>query len=318
MPPLPNSKIYLGSLSEPINCKSFTLNFTTNSNETMNAEQLARDIASLPEAHKTLDAVGPREGSIGYKVGVAVSALRSYRMRDSQDAIRHQIITFTHNQFSRVLPDNIGDVDERAARVVDELLKLREGSKRVITQECSLNTHRQLDRLQSAAPAEQLDLRVGILVDELLKLREENKKVISLECSRKTHEQLSRVCDNPWFASLDSRVSILVDELLKLRAQGEVNRSNLSDIDRHQMRAKMIAALNQSDIGNATPTVDMVDRLITAYKDLQLIAKPVCWNYVPVGGGRFRVMRGTEDATPHPVSEHVAQAICRDLNKQGV
>lgn len=317
MPPLPNSRIYLGSLSEPINCKSFTLNFTTNSNETMNAEQLARDIASLPEAHKTLDAVGPREGSIGYKVGVAVSALRSYRMRDSQDAIRHQIITFTHNQFSRVLPDNIGDVDERAARVVDELLKLREGSKRVITQECSLNTHRQLDRLQSAAPAEQLDLRVGILVDELLKLREENKKVISLECSRKTHEQLSRVCDNPWFASLDSRVGILVDELLKLRAQGEVNNSNLSEADRFEIRRRLFDALGMAFDPNMR-TLELVDQLITAYKDLQLIAKPICWNYVPVGVGRFRVMRGNEDATPFPVSEPVARAICDDLNARGV
>lgn len=289
-------------------------NFTTNPNETMNAEQLARDIKSLPEAHKTLDSVILMAGPIGMKVERVVDELLKLRSIDAKAAGHN----YSLQKENEELRERMERERVRYRAESEELLKLREENKQAISLEGSQKTHEHLSRLgKNNPPYSRLDVRVGALVDELKQLREE---IYALRlAAERSFKHLHRSSGPNALGPLDEAVAKTVDELLKLRAQGEVNSSMLGEEDRIRIRERMIAALNRVDVHVGTSTVDMVDRLITAYKGLQHVAnQKEMWRAFPVGGGRSRVMRGTEDATPHLVSEHVAQAICDDLNKQGV
>lgn len=80
----------------------------------MNAEQLARDIASLPEAHTILNGMGASLGPI------------SKRIESAADSIKIHNILKVLDELDRISPPPQGDTTpERVRRVVDELLKLR-------------------------------------------------------------------------------------------------------------------------------------------------------------------------------------------------
>lgn len=82
---------------------------------TMNAEQLARDIESLPEAHRILTNMGAIEGPIGKRV------------ESVKDTITIERCQATHKELSRVpcLQSASSLLDDRVRALVDELLKLR-------------------------------------------------------------------------------------------------------------------------------------------------------------------------------------------------
>lgn len=256
-----------------------TTHINTKPNPDMNAEQLARDIKSLPEAHKTLDTVILMAAPIGMKVERVVDELRKLRGLASSDAIRSQLISSTHKQLSRALPDGIGDVDQRAQLVVDELLRLREGSRNAIHTTTATKIHEQLSRVCDNPVFAGLEYRVGVLVDELLKLRS-----IDAKAARHNH-------------SLD-----MMREALKVRE------SELAELQQKHRRLhadfKLLQAFSSGPPKGLAPEHEKwrIDPSQCSGRRL----------------GLFRVMRGNVDATPHPVSEAVAKALRDDLNSRRV
>jgi len=383
-------KIYLGSLPEPIKCKSFTLTLSLNTD--MNAEQLARDIKSLDQAHRAADeALKPYPGlSIGAKVEslskefVKLSQRpveTPYRRGEDRHEIRNRLINALGQHSVGPGTDTLGLVE----KVVDLCTLLRLNNKSLTESYEALKAQQPVDDFSSKVRSEIrseissslgkscLEVRslttqnlVHMLIDRLRALKAEQGNNISMDCSRRTHEQLSRVGTTA-YAKLDVRVKELVDELLKLRQQGERNNSNLSEHDRLEIRERMFKALGLAEDPNARTSelvslvIGTVQRLhaevadlkrqrersedharhlrlkaeadyaelqqkhqelYSNYKLLQALsigqpkglAPKEKWGVYPIGQGSYRVMRGNEDATPHPVSKAVADAIAGELN----
>lgn len=339
-------KIYLGSLPGPINCKSFTLTLSLNTD--MNAEQLARDIKSLDQAHRAAD--GALKPYPGLSIGAKVESLSKefvklsqrpvetpYRRGEDRHEIRNRLINALGQHSVGPGTDTLGLVE----KVVDLCTLLRLNNKS--------------------------------LTESYEALKAEQGNTISSECSQATHNQLNRVLPRS-LNRLDVRVKELVDELLKLRQQGETNNSRLEEEDRLEIREKLITALG---CGRFTSTVAMVDLVLgelqhtraeaasdtaknfnasilrlkakadfeelkqehqklsekhqelhSNYKLLQALSigqpkglapEKEKWVATPSQcssryAGLFRVMRDNEDATPHPVSKAVAEAIAMELN----
>jgi DNA repair exonuclease SbcCD ATPase subunit len=253
-------KIYLGSLPEPIKCKSFTLTLSLNTD--MNAEQLARDIKSLDQAHRAADeALKPYPGlSIGAKVESLV--------------------------------------------------------KNNISLECSQQTHKELSRV-GIAPYAKLDVIVKELVDELLKLRQQGERNNSrleeedrLEIRAKLIEAIGGPANSAW--STCSLVNQIVGSLASSRSEvAELARKNIELHARLGAKGAELAELQQKH-----------QQLHDNFKLLQHfssgqpkgLAPKEKWGVYPIGQGSYRVMRGNEDATPHPVSKGIADAIAGELN----
>lgn len=324
-------KIYLGSLPEPINCKSFTLTLSLNTD--MNAEQLARDIKSLDQAHRAADeALKPYPGlSIGAKVESLAASYEALKAQQPVDDFSSKVRSEIRSEISSSLGKSC--------------LEVR-----------SLTTQN----------------LVHMLIDRLRALKAEQGNTISSECSQATHNQLNRVLPRS-LNRLDVRVKELVDELLKLRQQGETNNSRLEEEDRLEIRAKLIEAIGgpansawstcslvNQIVGSLASSRSEVAELARKNSELHarlgakgaelaelqqkhqqlhdnfkllqhfssgqpkgLAPEKEKWRVSPsqcLGrlSGLFRVMRGNVDATPHPVSEAVAKALCEDLNSRGV
>lgn len=111
----------------------------------MNAEQLAQDIASLPEAHTILNGMGAGLGPI------------SKRIESAADSIKIHNILKVLDELDRISPPPQGDTTpERVRRVVDELLKLRKDNltlNRLRDCDCAerQETREILDQVRAAA-----------------------------------------------------------------------------------------------------------------------------------------------------------------------
>ena len=377
-------KIYLGSLPEPIKCKSFTLTLSLNTD--MNAEQLARDIKSLDQAHRAADeALKPYPGlSIGAKVGSLAARYEALKAEQG-NTISSECSQATHNQLNRVLPRSLNRLDVRVKELVDELLKLREDPSlkeiREIVSKALGYSHEAISGTTTAGLVEMLARGCKDMQDHGF-----------LE---KLHREFDRA-EPRYLGGVIERARRAVDELLKLRQQGahaaghihdlnkqlealkaqqgETNNSRLEEEDRLEIREKLIAALG---CGRFTSTVAMVDLVLgelqhtraeaasdaaknfnasilrlkakadfeelkqehqklsekhqelhSNYKLLQALSigqpkglapEKEKWVATPSQcssryAGLFRVMRDNEDATPHPVSKAVAEAIAGELN----
>jgi hypothetical protein len=309
----------------------------------MNAEQLARDIKSLDQAHKDANRVlSPQLGnSIGDKVKrLCLAAERS------NNNISVECSQATHNQLNRVLPRSLNRLDVRVKELVDELLKLRQQGAHAAGHIHDLN--KQLEALK----AEQGEIR------------------------RKVAEALGKDALEIRALTTQEIVYMLIYRLGETK-QGETNNSRLEEEDRLEIREKLITALG---CGRFTSTVAMVDLVLgelqhtraeaasdtaknfnasilrlkakadfeelkqehqklsekhqelhSNYKLLQALSigqpkglapEKEKWVATPSqcmadNSGLFRVMRGNEDATPHPVSKGIADAIAGELNARG-
>lgn len=326
-------KVYLGNLERPLNCKSLTLTFNPQPNPDMNAEQLARDIKSLDQAHRAADeALKPYPGlSIGAKVESLVK--NNISLECSQQ---------THKELSRAGTPPYAKLDERVKELVDELLKLRQQGAHAAGHIHGLN--KQLEALK----AQQGEIR------------------------RKVAEALGKDALEIRALTTQEIVYMLIYRLGETK-QGETNNSRLEEEDRLEIREKLITALGCGRSTSTVAMVDLVlgelqhtraeaasdtaknfnasilrlkakadfeelkqehqklsekhQELHSNYKLLQALsigqpkglAPKEKWRVAPSQcssryAGLFRVMRGNEDATPHPVSKHTATMIAMELN----
>ncbi len=340
-----------------------------NPNPDMNAEQLARDIKSLDQAHRAADeALKPYPGlSIGAKVE---SLVKNNISIDCSRRIQEHL--------SRVDTTPHAWLDERVKELVDELLKRREdpalkeireivskalgysheaisgtttaGLVEMLARECKAKQdqgvleklHREFDRAEPRYLGGVIE-RARRAVDELLKLRQQgseaagniydlNKQLEALkaeqgEIRRKVGEALGKDAMEIRALTTQEIVYMLIYRLGETK-QGETNNSILSERDRREIREKMFKALGKAE-DPSMPTTELVETLIQKHQQLhdnfrllqhflsgqpKGLAPKEKWGVYPIGQGSYRVMRGNEDATPHPVSKGIADAIAGELN----
>lgn len=250
-------KIYLGSLPEPINCKSFTLTLSLNTD--MNAEQLARDIKSLDQAHRELDQVVKEPGaSVGFKAQVAARYLRA---EQGNNNISVECAQQTHKELTRALPRSMGRLDERVKELVDELLKLREDPSlkeiREIVSKALGYSHEAISGTTTAGLVEMLARGCKDMQDHGL-----------LE---KLHREFDRAKPR-YLGGVIERARRAVDELLKLRQQGAHAAGHIHDLNKQlealkaeqgEIRRKVAEALGKDALEiRALTTQEIVYMLI--------------------------------------------------------
>lgn len=273
-------KIYLGSLPEPINCKSFTLTFSTKPNPDMNAEQLARDIKSLDQAHRAADeALKPYPGlSIGAKVESLAASYEALKAQQPVDDFSSKVRSEIRSEISSSLGKSCLEVRSLTTQnlvhmLIDRLRALKAEQGNNISIACSQRIHEQLSRV-GIAPYAKLDVLVKELVDELLKLRQQgahaaghihdlNKQLEALkaeqgEIRRKVAEALGKDALEIRALTTQEIVYTLIYRLGETK-QGETNNSRLEEEDRLEIREKLITALG---CGRFTSTVAMVDLVL--------------------------------------------------------
>lgn len=309
----------------------------------MNAEQLARDIKSLDQAHRAADeALKPYPGlSIGAKVESLSKEFvklgqrpveTPYRRGEDRHEIRNRLINALGQHSVGPGTDTLGLVE----KVVDLCTSLKLNNK-------------SLTESYEALKAQQGEIR------------------------RKVAEALGKDALEIRALTTQEIVYMLIYRLGETK-QGETNNSRLEEEDRLEIREKLITALG---CGRFTSTVAMVDLVLgelqhtraeaasdtaknfnasilrlkakadfeelkqehqklsekhqelhSNYKLLQALSigqpkglapEKEKWVATPSqcmadNSGLFRVMRGNEDATPHPVSKGIADAIAGELN----
>ena len=283
-------KINLGNLERPLNCKSLTLTFNPQPNTDMNAEQLARDIKSLDQAHRAADeALKPYPG---LSIGAKVESLSKEFVKLGQRPVETPHLTEEERlEIRKLLAEALGTKTYGTLglvkKIVDlctslklnnksltesyEALKAEQGNN--ISLACSQATHNQLNRVLPRS-LNRLDVRVKELVDELLKLRQQgahaaghihdlNKQLEALkaeqgEIRRKVAEALGK--DALEIRALTTQ-EIVYTPIYRLgeTKQGETNNSRLEEEDRLEIREKLITALG---CGRFTSTVAMVDLVL--------------------------------------------------------
>lgn len=264
----------------------------------MNAEQLARDIKSLDQAHRAADeALKPYPGlSIGAKVESLVK--NNISLECSQQ---------THKELSRAGIAPYAKLDVLVKELVDELLKLRQQGAHAAGHIHGLN--KQLEALK----AKQGETNNSRLEEEdRLEIRE--KLITALGCGR--------------FTSTVAMVDLVLGELQHTRAEAASDTAKNFNASILRLKAKAdFEELKQEH----QKLSEKHQELHSNYKLLQALSigqpkglapEKEKWVATPSqcmadNSGLFRVMRGNEDATPHPVSKGIADAIAGELNARG-
>ena len=209
--------------------------------------------------------------------GTTTAGLVEMLARGCKDMQDHGFLEKLHREFDRAEPRYLGGVIERARRAVDELLKLR--------QQGETNN----SRLEE---------------EDRLEIRE--KLITALGCGR--------------FTSTVAMVDLVLGELQHTRAEAASDTAKNFNASILRLKAKAdFEELKQEH----QKLSEKHQELYSNYKLLQALsigqpkglAPKEKWEVYPIGGpDSYRVMRGNEDATPHPVSKAVAEAIAWELN----
>lgn len=212
--------------------------------------------------------------------GTTTAGLVEMLARGCKDMQDHGILGELHREFDRAEPRYPGGVIERARRAVDDLLKLRqqgETNNSCLTED----DRREMRRQMSAAlgkPDDPGTLTRTLVEQVVTQLTEAQAQVAEL--ARKNSE-------------LHARLGAKGAELAELQQKHQELYSNY----------KLLQALSNGQPKGLAPEKEKWHVAASIFPD--------------ANGAKFRVMRGNEDATPHPVSKAVAEAIAWELNTRG-
>lgn len=273
--------------------------------------------------------------------GTTTAGLVEMLARGCKDMRDHGFLEKLHREFDRAEPRYLGGVIERARRAVDELLKLRQQGSEAAGNIYDLN--KQLEALKAeqgeirrkvaeALGKDALEIRalttqeiVYMLIYRLgeTKQGETNNSRLEEEDRLEIREKLITALGCGRFTSTVAMVDLVLGELQHTRAEAASDTAKNFNASILRLKAKAdFEELKQEH----QKLSEKHQELHSNYKLLQALSigqpkglapEKEKWVATP-SQCSYRVMRGNEDATPHPVSEAVAKALCEDLNSRGV